>query len=425
MTTRPRRKKTTKAAARKPAKKRAGKKAGGQEEGGSRRRAGQNPRVAARRARAEAKARRARSREARQRSRRAKPREAPRKPRRRAARSPMLGASGRRPKATAAARIGARARRRAAARRPSLRRRAPRVAGVAIKGAMGPRYAEVLTPAALRFLADLHREFEAARERLLAARAEQQARYDAGELPDFRPGTKVIRDDPDWRVAPIPPDLHGPPRRDHRAGRPQDDRQRAQFRRQRLHGGFRGRQFADLGEQHRRPDQPEGPLGRQARLHRSRKPQALPARRQARGADRAPARLASRRGAPRRSTASRSPARCSISVSASSTTRKAQIAAGTGPYFYLPEARDASRKRGCGTTCSCSRRSSSAFRTARSSATVLIETLPAAFEMEEILYELRDHVAGLNAGRWDYIFSFIKKLAKNTELHPARPRRRS
>ena len=65
----------------------------------------------------------------------------------------------------------------------------------------------MLTPAALRFLADLHRTFEAARERLLAARAEQQQRYDAGELPDFRPGTKVIRDDPDWRVAPIPPDL--------------------------------------------------------------------------------------------------------------------------------------------------------------------------------------------------------------------------
>ena len=48
-------------------------------------------------------------------------------------------------------------------------------------------------------------------------------------------------------------------------------------------------------------------------------------------------------------------------------------------------------------------------------ATVLIETLPAAFEMEEILYELRDHVAGLNAGRWDYIFSFIKKLAKHKD----------
>ena len=46
---------------------------------------------------------------------------------------------------------------------------------------------------------------------------------------------------------------------------------------------------------------------------------------------------------------------------------------------------------------------------------MLIETLPAAFEMEEILYELRDHIAGLNAGRWDYIFSFIKKLAKNKD----------
>ena len=48
-------------------------------------------------------------------------------------------------------------------------------------------------------------------------------------------------------------------------------------------------------------------------------------------------------------------------------------------------------------------------------ATVLIETLPAAFEMDEILYELREHIAGLNAGRWDYIFSFIKKLAKNKD----------
>ena len=46
-------------------------------------------------------------------------------------------------------------------------------------------------------------------------------------------------------------------------------------------------------------------------------------------------------------------------------------------------------------------------------ATVLIETLPAAFEMDEILYELRDHMAGLNCGRWDYIFSFIKRLGKN------------
>ena len=52
---------------------------------------------------------------------------------------------------------------------------------------------------------------------------------------------------------------------------------------------------------------------------------------------------------------------------------------------------------------------------------MLIETLPAAFEMDEILYELRDHIVGLNCGRWDYIFSFIKTLAKNPNLRAARP----
>jgi len=99
--------------------------------------------------------------------------------------------SARRPKAAAprSARARVAARPRAVKRLPA----APRIQGVAIKGKLGPRYTEVLTPAALRFLADLHREFEAARERLLAARAEQQARYDEGELPDFRPGTRVIR----------------------------------------------------------------------------------------------------------------------------------------------------------------------------------------------------------------------------------------
>ena len=91
---------------------------------------------------------------------------------------------------------------------------------------------------------------------------------------------------------------------------------------------------------------------------------------------------------------------------------KAQIAQGATPAFYLPkleshlEARlwndvfsDAERELGVphGT-----------FK-----ATILIETLPAAFEMDEILYELRDHIVGLNCGRWDYIFSFIKRLGKN------------
>src|SRR5438445_548673 len=117
-----------------------------------------------------------------------------------------LASAARRPK-SAATRGPARAR---VTPRPRAARRStalPRVRGLAIKAPLGPRYAEVLTPAALRFLAGLHREFEAPRERLLAARAEQQERYDAGDLPDFRLDTKGIRDDEDWRVAPIPPDL--------------------------------------------------------------------------------------------------------------------------------------------------------------------------------------------------------------------------
>ena len=56
---------------------------------------------------------------------------------------------------------------------------------------------------------------------------------------------------------------------------------------------------------------------------------------------------------------------------------------------------------------------------------MLIETILAAFEMDEILYELRDHSAGLNCGRWDYIFSFIKKFRNRAGFHAARPRRRS
>ena len=112
------------------------------------------------------------------------------------------------------------------------------------------------------------------------------------------------------------------------------------------------------------------------------------------------------------STARRCPARCSTSAFMSSTAPRPRWRKGSTPAFYLPkleshlEARlwndvfsDAERELGVphGT-----------FK-----ATMLIETLPAAFEMDEILYELRDHIVGLNCGRWDYIFSFIKRLGKN------------
>ena len=91
---------------------------------------------------------------------------------------------------------------------------------------------------------------------------------------------------------------------------------------------------------------------------------------------------------------------------------KAQIAAGSGPYFYLPKLESHLEARLWNEVFV---RAQEALGLPRGTirATVLIETLPAAFEMDEILYELREHSAGLNCGRWDYIFSFIKKLRRD------------
>ncbi len=87
---------------------------------------------------------------------------------------------------------------------------------------------------------------------------------------------------------------------------------------------------------------------------------------------------------------------------------KEQLARGVGPYFYLPKLESHHEARLWNDVFTFAQKALGVpHGTIR--ATVLIETLPAAFEMEEILYELREHSAGLNCGRWDYIFSFIKK----------------
>jgi malate synthase len=91
--------------------------------------------------------------------------------------------------------------------------------------------------------------------------------------------------------------------------------------------------------------------------------------------------------------------------------RKA-IASGSGPYFYLPKLETHREARLWNDAFIFSQEQLGLPR-GTIKATVLIETLPAAFEMDEILFELREHIAGLNAGRWDYIFSFIKRLGKN------------
>jgi malate synthase len=287
----------------------------------------------------------------------------------------------------------------------------PRVPGLAIKAPLGARYAEVLTPAALRFLADLHREFEAPRERLLAARAEQQERYDAGDLPDFRSDTKGIRDDQDWRVAPIPSDLLD--RRVEITG-PVDRKMIVNA----LNSG--ANVFMADFEDANSPtwtNNLEGQINLKDRWA-GKLDFTDPDNRKHYKVGDAPAVLIVRpRGwhlVEEHLTVDGEPVSGALFDFGLYFfhNAKTQIAAGTAPYFYLPKLETAEEAR-LWNDVFVFAQERLGIPTGTIKATVLIETLPAAFEMEEILHALRDHVAGLNAGRWDYIFSFIKKLAKN------------
>ena len=200
--------------------------------------------------------------------------------------------------------------------------------------------------------------------------------------------------------------LREPARRDHRPDRPQARHQRAQQRRQGLHGRLRGRELADVAQPGRGPREPDRRDRGHDHLRRLRRPH-YELDRQPRHAAGAPARLAPAREAPARSTASRRrrvhglralrlPQRPSGSPSAT--------AASTSTCRRW----STTSRRRCGTTSSPSPARRSALPPGLIRATVLIETLPAAFQMAEIIHALGEHSYGLNAGRWDYIFSMIK-----------------
>ena len=111
---------------------------------------------------------------------------------------------------------------------------------------------------------------------------------------------------------------------------------------------------------------------------------------------------------------SRFPRAFSISVLFFFHNAKNLLARGTGPYFYLPKMESHLEARLWNEVFVVSQQQLGIPR-GTIKATVLIETILAAFEMDEILYELKDHSAGLNCGRWDYIFSFIKKFSLRPE----------
>ncbi len=284
--------------------------------------------------------------------------------------------------------------------------------GIRVLGPVDEAAAEILTPEALRFVAALSRRFEGTRRKLLAARAERQQRLDAGELPDFLPQTREIRE-AEWTVAPIPSDLLD--RRVEITG-PVDRKMIINA----LNSGA-SVYMADFEDsnsptwrnniegQINLRDAVNGtisfvsPEGRHYRL--SEKTAVLMVRPRGWHLDEKHVLVDG------------------VPVSGSLFdfglfffhNARALTEKGTGPYFYLPKLENHLEARLWNEVFNFAQDRLGIPRgTIR--ATVLIENILAAFEMDEILFELREHSAGLNCGRWDYIFSFIKKFRNRPEF---------
>ncbi len=283
-------------------------------------------------------------------------------------------------------------------------------AGVIVRGRIEPRFNEVLTPQALAFVAALHRKFDARRVELLQARAVRQKRLSAGELPDFLPQTRQVRES-NWKVGAIPADLQD--RRVEITG-PVDRKMIINA----LNSG--ANVFMTDFEDANSPtwhNNLEGQLNLKDLWHASLDFTDTATGKQYKLADKRAVLKVRPRGwhllEP------------GLTVDGAVVSgalfdfglyffhnAKALLARGTGPYFYLPKLESHLEARLWNEVFVFAQQQLG-IANGTIKATVLIETLPAAFEMDEILYELREHIVGLNCGRWDYMFSFIKKLRAN------------
>jgi len=285
------------------------------------------------------------------------------------------------------------------------------VGGVELLAPREERDDEVLTPDALAFVAELHRRFDGTRRALLAARVKRRAQLDAGELPDFLPETRAVREG-DWRVEPVPPDLQD--RRVEITG-PVDRKMvinalnsgarcfMADFEdansptwrncvegQANLTDAIERTIELDTGEKtYRLGDDPAVLLVRPRGWH-------LPERHLAIDGD---------------------PVAGSLFDFGLHLFRNGRrlLDRGSGPYLYLPKLESHLEARLWNDVFDFTEERLDLPR-GSIKATVLIETILAAFEMEEILFELREHSAGLNAGRWDYIFSIIKTFRHRPEF---------
>jgi malate synthase len=287
----------------------------------------------------------------------------------------------------------------------------PSVAGAQIAAGAAPRQDEVLTPEAIEFVAELERRFGSRRRELLEARVERQHRLDGGELPDFLPETREIREG-DWTIEPEPAGLLD--RRVEITG-PTDRKMVINA----LNSG--AKMFMADFEDANSPtwaNMVEGQanlvdaIERTIELETPEKSYRLN--------DETATLLVRPRGwhLPERhfqvdgEPVSGSLFDFGIYVFHNG---KRLIERGAGPWFYVPKLESHVEARLWNDVFTHAE-DELGLEGGSIRATVLIETILAAFEMDEILWELREHSAGLNAGRWDYMFSVIKKFRDRPEF---------
>jgi malate synthase len=284
--------------------------------------------------------------------------------------------------------------------------------GIEITRPVSPAFAEILTPDALAFAARLQRAFGGRRADLLARRAARQAEFDAGKLPDFLPETRAVRE-ADWTCAPVRSDIED--RRVEITG-PVDRKMIINA----LNSGARVfmADFEDANTP-RWDNTIDGQINLRDAIRR-RIDYTSPEGKAYRLADRTAVLFVRPRGwhLPEKHVridgAPISGGLFDFALYAFHNAKEL-TARGSGPYFYLPKLESHLEARLWNDVFVMAQDELGIPR-GTIKATVLIETIVAAFEMDEILYELREHSAGLNAGRWDYIFSCIKKLRSNRDF---------
>ena len=292
------------------------------------------------------------------------------------------------------------------------------LSGVEFLTPVGERDEEILTPDAVAFIVDLQRTFNARRKSLLEARHGRQKKLDAGEKPDFLEETRQVRE-AEWTVAPLPRDILD--RRVEITG-PVDRKMIINA----LNSG--AKVFMADFEDSNTPTWSnliDGQANLRDAIRRTITYSDPATQKQYKLNDKVAVLFIRPRGwhlEERHVLVDSEPMSGSIFDFGLYFFHNARelLARGSGPYFYLPKM-ESHREARLWNDIFLRAQEKIGLPKGSIKGTVLIETILAAFEMDEILYELREHSAGLNCGRWDYIFSFIKKFS--TDPHAVLPDR--